>query len=140
MVFIRGIAVGVNAAVKVIKSAVFNCHVDIRGFIELGIFSVEAIGQFVRRVNIDGAPLSVFVIGKGTVCHGYIFGSVNFDKMSVSQVREGDIFDGYILAVRNADRLAFIAFSEIDCHRSLARDADVFFSVVTAYDALFINP
>ena len=139
VVFVDGIAVGVDAAVQILKFAVCDRHIFIRRPVKFGILTVEAVRCLVRRIDVDGAPLAVFVVGKAAARYGYVFGGVDLDKMAVAQIEKGNVFHGNVLAVRNPDRRAFIAFIKIYCDISLAFDPNVLFPVVAAHDPFFVD-
>ena len=72
VVFVNGIPVGVNAAVQILKFAVCDRYRVIRRPVKLGIGAVEAVGCFVRRVDVDGAPLAVFVVGEAAARYRHV--------------------------------------------------------------------
>ena len=73
MVFIWRKTMGVNAAVKVVETAVLNRNIENRCFVKFGILSIETIGYFIRCIKVDRTALSVFIIFKGTVLDRNVF-------------------------------------------------------------------
>ena len=67
VVFVRREAVGVDAAVKVIKTAVLYRDINIRRLVKFRVFSVKSVCHFVRSIQVDGTALSIFIVRKITV-------------------------------------------------------------------------